>query len=118
MPVIIRSTPPSEEEQGSIVALDSTEYNCVFYWGGRAGAGFMSLYTLDGTPVLLQRRMRPNWSPTQGLHPEDIPAGIIMVLAKKDYNKSDLGSDVITMYYPASEVPEPPPRTDVVVRIV
>lgn len=72
----------------------------------RTASWYLDIYELNGTPLLLGRRLTPTWSPlyNNALIPNLID-GYLYVRGSEGYRQKDLGTDSLVLWYiPASDL--------------
>ena len=86
------------------VTLDGIEYRIVLTWRQRPRSWHFDLYSADGDPIALGRRLSSGWSPVRGATDERLPPGAFVVGGPEGYRRSDLGDDLQVWYYGAAEI--------------
>ena len=86
------------------VTLDGTEYRIVLTWRQRSRSWYLDLYSADGNPIALGRRLSSGWSPVRGATDAQLPPGAFVVGGPEDYRRSDLGDDLMVRYYSGAEL--------------
>ena len=86
------------------VVLDD-QFRVELTFRDRTSSWYMDIYELDGTPVLLGRRLSPSFSPTVGLVLEDGPEGIIYVSGGFDpYTREALEENMKIIRFTVAEL--------------
>jgi hypothetical protein len=98
------STFPNLPASRQTVTLESTQYRVRLTWRHRCQGWYFDLWTLDGTPLLLGRRLSAGWGPNLGLIVENGPTGFLLVRGLDGYAREDLGDSVQLVYYTAAEL--------------
>ncbi|MFB6373826.1 MAG: hypothetical protein ABEN55_12130 [Bradymonadaceae bacterium] len=106
MPTFEIPTDPEVPAFTQDVELDGVEYRMRFEYKQRNGGWYLDLYTATGDPIVLGRRLTPEWSPMFNLFLDDGPPGILLIRGDDDYDRGDLGSDLVVVYVPESELPD------------
>ncbi|MFU8802627.1 MAG: phage baseplate plug protein [Bradymonadaceae bacterium] len=70
----------------------------------RLRAWYVDIFNQDGNPVLIGRRINPEWSLQGSLPVEEIP-GIIFVRGPEGYTREELGRDLVEIFIPTDELP-------------
>jgi len=97
---------PGEGQFTLTFPMGGTQYNLVFTWRDRCAAWYLDVYLTDGTEVAIGRRISPNFRPLLGVVSPNAPAGELWVFGPTDpYFQSDLGTNVVVVWFDASEIP-------------
>jgi|GEM_PF-1566554 len=94
-----------------IVDMDGTDYQCSFRWNSRDEAWYMSLYSLDGTPIRTGIKLVVNWPVFRLDRSEVRPSGEVLFV-DADEVPSDpvafegLGKNASMIYFPAADIVE------------
>jgi hypothetical protein len=94
----------SQPQQSQIVTLGGVQFQARFTYRTRCRAWYFDLYTSDGTPLALGRRLSPGWGPLLGLSIPDGPAGYLFVRGADPYNREALGEDLRVVFYTSEEI--------------
>ena len=74
----------------------------------RSSSWFLSLFDLEGTPILTGRRLSPGWGVNLGHIGK--PEGVLLVVGSTDpYRRDDLGTRLRLTFYPRDGLIVPPP---------
>lgn len=87
------------------VVLGASQFTIRFTFRDRTGAWYLDLWTVDGDPVILGRRLSVDWSPLLGLALDNAPEGVLFVRGPDGYVREELGDDLLLIFYPLSELP-------------
>lgn len=107
----ILATFPAQPDSVQTVTLDSVQYRVRLYWRDRLAAWYFDLRLLDGTALVLGRRVSSGWSPVVGIKRDGMPPGYLLVRGVPEYTREQLGTDVQIVYYSADEVTRGTPDT-------
>ena len=88
------------------VTLGARTYDLRLTWRERPASWYLDLWTTDGTPIALGRRLTPGWDPILGLGIEDSPddGGFLLVRGPDPYQRSDLGGSLRLVWMDAAEM--------------
>ena len=87
------------------VTLDGEQFKLRMTWRERRQAWYLDLYTLDGTALVLGRRVSPGFAPfVQYDHMPDRPAGFFFVHGLDGYVRGDLGGTLRVVYRSREEM--------------
>lgn len=91
------------------VALDNVTFRLGFHWNDRAGAWFMSIADVNGTPLLSGRRVVVGFPLISRFRDPRLPAGDFNAVdtsgQKLEAGPNDLGDRVRLLYFSRSELP-------------
>lgn len=103
MPHIL-SVRPDLRKQRQRVDLDGITYRIDLTWRDRARGWYLDLYTQDGAPIALGRRVTADWSPLHGTTDPRIPPGLLQAVGPDDYTREDLGDRLQLIYFTEEEL--------------
>lgn len=86
------------------VTLDGVQFRLRLTYRYRCAAWYLDLWTLDMTPLLLGQRLAAGWSPTAGYDLVDGPDGWLYVRGADGYDRADLGSGLVLLYFSQAEM--------------
>ena len=95
---------PSRAQHTYTVTLGETSFRVRLTLNSRLESWFLDLYAADGTPLALGRRVVPGGTPITGLVREGMPNGHLVVRSPDAAAPDDLGTDLVVVFYPTSEL--------------
>lgn len=107
MPVKIQGFPEVSSHVQAVV-LGVTKYRVRFHYRDRTRSWYMDLTLLDGTAIVLGRRLSPGWGPMVGFQITDQPEGFMTTRGTDGYAKEDLGAALDILFVPDDEIPAAP----------
>jgi len=99
---------PSLPSHVQTVTLGEMQYTVRFRWNERTASWYFDLRTIDDTPVILGRRLSPDWMPLLGLTLDNEPSGHMFVRGPDGYGRDDLGGDLLLIRYDLDDIPDAP----------
>ena len=92
------------------VSLGGVRFRVRLTYRKRLGSWYLDLFTQSGVPVLTGRRVTPGWSVNLTHHPDNEPAGILVVSNVADpYRRDALGRGLTLTFYPVARLKTPVP---------
>lgn len=88
------------------VTLGGAQYRVRFTFRGRCASWYADVYTRDGEPLALGRRLSPGWALLSAASIPGAPDGFLFVRGSDGYVRGDLGGSLRLVFYTASELPE------------
>lgn len=95
-----------------VVELDGQEYRLRLEYKSRTGSWYLDLRDTTGREIVVGRRLSPEFSPTFNLFLENGPPGVLLARGPDNYDRHDLGEDLVVVYVPEGELPELPVDSD------
>jgi hypothetical protein len=87
------------------VTLGDTVYRLRLIWRDRLDAWYADLFEQDGTPIRTGKRVSAEWVLFHG-EMEAKEDGMIYVYGPDDYDRNDLGENLLILYVPKDEILE------------
>lgn len=97
------------------ITLGSAQYGLTWTWRARCAAWYLDVVDSGGSAVVLGRRVSPGWDLLHGLLPVGVPSGYLLVSGPDPYTQDMLGTDVLVVWYDATEIPPPTTTSDLLV---
>lgn len=99
--------PQDEPHITEQVILDGVTFTIECRWNERESSWYLSLYDVEGEPIMTDKKMVADWSLTYRLLHDDRPAGDLLVVDVSgtgvDPALSDIGERVILVYADEAE---------------
>lgn len=81
-----------------------TKLRYTFTYRERTRSWYLDLHELNGTPVMLGRRISAKWVPTWGIaRIPELMAGVLYVIGRENYEQDDLGTNDLRLWYVPEE---------------
>lgn len=91
------------------IPLDNVTFRLGFHWNDRAGAWFMSIADVNGTPLLSGRRVVVGFPLLARFRDPRLPTGELNAVdtsgKQQEAGENDLGERVRLLYFPIAELP-------------
>lgn len=109
---ILQSFPQLPAHTQTVVIQDA-QYIVRLVYRSRTAAWYFDLRTVDGDDLALGRRLSEDWSPLLGLLIDNAPDGLWFVRGPDAYDRDDLGSNLLLMFYELADLPAATVAADV-----
>lgn len=96
---------PDQPVHSYIVTLGTTRYRLTYTWRERSASWYVDFALPDGTALVVGRRLVPGWSPLGAVdlgvnHPD----GLLLCRGPEDYERWDLGADLVLVFVPSADL--------------